>query len=134
MRRQRLSCTTPDGRRWVEATGREIHDLADDGLVYWGKGVPEPKSKYAGMYLPGDYPYLEGVCGLIPLYILQEEEKPPPPPEPRQWVVVVDYEPGKGWSAHMEDDDRRTGWSTRAGGAAGVLAAVAADLQAEADG
>lgn len=67
----RVERVTADGAHWREATPAELVTLLCDEpehRVIVGPGPPVPAGKYADMYLPGHYPFLPGICVLLPVY------------------------------------------------------------------
>jgi hypothetical protein len=64
--------TGEDGAHWREATPVELMRILDEEpehRVIVNHGEPCPASKYAGMYLAGSYPFLPGICHLMPVYV-----------------------------------------------------------------
>lgn len=66
-----------DGSVWHEAAPKEIAQLPDDALVWFGKEGTEPRVKahYAGYVLAGGYPYLAGIAALLPVYVRDDEQQ-----------------------------------------------------------
>lgn len=60
---------TPDGRKWREATPRELAELPPEALVCFRNGDPKPAGEYADLRLPGNYPFLAGIAALLPVYV-----------------------------------------------------------------
>lgn len=65
------------GRKWREATPKELAELAPDALVLMTRGLEgtaKPAGEYASLRFPGNYPYLPGLAALgMPVYIEKEK-------------------------------------------------------------
>ena len=66
---------TEDGRRWREATPKELAEIGPDALVFMGRGEPHPASDYTGYCFAGGYPFLPALAALLPVYVEETSDE-----------------------------------------------------------